>query len=200
MNNLRINTVLSDGTRILIRRMQPKDKNDIVELFQALSPRSRYLRYGSAGVKLKADELDKMTSSDTVNCQTLGVYSLEDHDPKLLGLAEFLQCDEEQSAAEFAIVIIDEYQNRGVGSLLLDIFMILVRRSGFSSLSAYLMRENIGMIRLIKKLNPSVQYLGDDMIKFDISLAAENSIQKVVGMNCQYNGNSDKINYTLVHA
>ncbi len=197
MNSLKIHTVLSDDTRILIKRMQPHEKSDILALFNGLSPRSRYLRYGSASVKLNADDLDKMTELDNDKCQTLGAYDLESEEPRLIGLAEFLQCDEKQGAAEFAMVIVDDFQKRGLGALLLEMFMILVRRSGFTSLSAYVIRENVGMIRLLKKFNPSVQYFGDDMIRFDISFVAENSMKKAIGISCQYSGRSAEINYSL---
>ena len=182
MVDFKVYTVLDDGTPVLIRTLQPEDKLSIVEGFERISPHSRYLRYSSAGAKLTPADLDILTCTDETKCLSLGASDLNHSEHYGIGLARYIICKDEPDTAEIAMVVVDDYQGRGLGALLLDLLITIARKNGIQSLRAYVLRENHAMIRLLKRVNAQFRHLEGGMIQVDIPLVAMQSEKWAVGM------------------
>ncbi|MEA2283671.1 MAG: hypothetical protein QOK21_4278, partial [Solirubrobacteraceae bacterium] len=55
---------LRDGSRIVIRPIEPDDRDDLREGFERLSPESRYRRFFSPVPRLSERHLDYLTQVD----------------------------------------------------------------------------------------------------------------------------------------
>lgn len=185
MIRFEVQTTLDDGTPVLIRPLRPDDKEDILTGFQRLSPHSRYMRYSSAGAKLTPDDLDTLTCQDEQKCLALGAADLSKPGHYGMGVARYMRCEDEPESAEIAMVIVDEYQNRGLGSLMLDLLIAIARKSGFRNLCGYVLSENRAMIRMLRRVNAQLTHLDGGMLRIDIPLVAkaqETPRRMVVGM------------------
>jgi len=167
----KVNTTLNDGTPVLIRSLGPQDKEDILTGFERLSPHSRYLRYSSGGVKLTPVDLDAMTCGDETKCLSIGAADLNRSEHYGIGLARYMICEDEPGFAEIAMVVIDEYQRRGLGSLMLDIMITIAKKNGIQAFCGYLLPENRVMIHLLRRVNAELRYTDDGMIRMEMSLS-----------------------------
>ncbi len=69
----------------------------------------------------------------------------------VVGLAEYY-LDEESLGANVAFTVRDEYQNKGVGTELLQYLVYLAKREGLHTLTAEVLVENKPMMRVFQKL------------------------------------------------
>lgn len=68
-----------------------------------------------------------------------------------IGLAQYLM-SEEGHAAEVAILVRDEYQDRGVATELLTYLTYLGKRNGLLRFTAEVLKENVKMLHLFEKM------------------------------------------------
>lgn len=182
MLKFQVNTILESNIPILIRILQPEDKELIKEGFSKLSARTRFLRYHSASIKLTNQDLDRLTQNNQKNCLAIGACDLTTQTPRGMGVARYISYEESPDKAELAVVVVDEYQGKGLGSLLLDLLIALARQNGINILYAHVMPENSTMIKMLRKYNAQFIYLGDILIRADISLNGAAYKKKVVGL------------------
>ncbi|MUG97605.1 GNAT family N-acetyltransferase [Scytonema sp. UIC 10036] len=147
---------LADGTPIVIRPIQPEDEPLLVKFHKTLSEESVYLRYFHM-IKLKSrvahERLTRMcfidydremalvadyTNPQTGEHQILAVGRLS----KLHGKNE----------AEFAMLVSDPYQCRGLGTELVRQLIQVGRDEKLERISAEILAENYGMQRVCEKL------------------------------------------------
>ena len=178
MINFKVFTRLADGTLVLVRPLQPGDRDSILEGFQRISPHSRYLRYNSVRSALTAEELDTLTCPDEAHCLALGAADLGKSSLYGIGVARYMICQDEPYTAEFAIVIVDEYQGRGLGSFMLDLLIGQARKHGLHTLCGYILPENRAMIRMLKRVKAIIHQPEGGMIRADIPLITVPSMAK----------------------
>lgn len=182
MSNFEVRTTLDDGTPVLIRPLQPNDKEDILSGFQRISPHSRYLRYNSVAAKLTEDDLNTLTCPNEQQCLALGAADLSKPGLYGMGVARYMRCSDEPKTAEIAIVVVDEYQGRGLGSLMLDLLIAIARKNGFLNLCGYVLSENRAMIRMLKRVHADFTHFAGGMFRIDIPLVDKARQKMVVGL------------------
>jgi len=69
----------------------------------------------------------------------------------LIGVARYV-LDEDKQSAEFAIVVADPWQGRGIGRRLLARLIAVARRRGVPRLYGDILRINRPMLELVRKL------------------------------------------------
>ncbi len=135
------NHTLRDGARVLLRPSTPSVEPVLSELLRALSLRSRALRFGTAGLDLAA--------TATLALRHPGVIALGD-DGRALGHAWFVPTDDRTDPADMAIVVRDDAQARGLGTLLLRTLARLAQVYGVVMLEAFVFPHNVRMQRLLE--------------------------------------------------
>lgn len=116
--------LLNDGRNVFVRPIKPEDEDLMLDLFNQLSDRSKYLRFLKQIETLPKDLLYKYAHVDYDRDFALVTVIQENGKDAIIGIARYIY-DPERSLAEFAAVIRDDYQNKGLGkSLLQKIFNI----------------------------------------------------------------------------
>ena len=117
---------LRDGTRVLIRPIEPEDKGLLLSGFEQLSEQSRYRRFLAPVPKLTESQLTYLTEVDHDTHEAL--VAVDAGQPlRGLGVARYVRLQDHPEIAEAAVTVIDAYQGRGLGTLLLA---LLARRRG----------------------------------------------------------------------
>lgn len=139
------------GTRqVEIRPIEPDDKDALARGFDRLSERSRYRRFLSPRGELTQAELRYFTEVDHHDHEALVAVDPETGDG--VGVARFVRSPAEPNAAELAVAVVDDWQGRGVGSLLAARLAKRARQEGITRFTALALAENDAMLSLLHDL------------------------------------------------
>ena len=140
----------ADGTSVLVRPIEPDDFELEREFVAGLSRRTRYQRLMSARTPQVA-ELHRWTRIDAEREGALIATVDSDGHERQIGVARYAM-DDVEDEAEFAIVIDDAWQGRGLGAHLLSALIDLARRSGLRRVYGTTFSENKAMLGLARHL------------------------------------------------
>ena len=105
---------LDGGDRILVRPIEPGDKERLVNGLQQLSEESIRKRFLAAKPRFSRSELRYLTEIDGVNHIAL-VAVLERDPDQLVAVARCVRLPDRHDTAEIAIVVGDPWQGQGLG-------------------------------------------------------------------------------------
>lgn len=143
---------LRDGARVTIRAIRPDDKAALLTLFDRLSPETIYYRFHGAKKRLSRRELIYLTELDFHRKAALVAALGAGADERIVGVARYaLDPQSSVRRAEFALTVEDAHQGRGIGRRLLEHLARLARAEGFEELEAFVLADNLPMIRLLER-------------------------------------------------
>jgi GNAT superfamily N-acetyltransferase len=150
---------LSDGQRVHLRLMRPSDKAMLLEGFERLSPDSRYARFMAPKSKLTESELRYLTEVDGVDHFAIGAIRrhLVSKDEGV-GIARFVRLHDQPDTAEPAVTVSDDYQGKGLGSVLLQRLIEAAWERDVRWFVTELLAENAASRRMIEALSPEVKF------------------------------------------
>ena len=155
---------LKSGREVCIRPIRGEDEPNHLEMFKRLSPESIRLRYFYNRGAPNHDELASWTQID-YNREMAFIVSAPRLDGKpgdeTLGVVR-ASTDADNVSAEFAVVMLDELQGEGLGSLLMQKMIDYCRSRGTLQLMGTTMTSNLGMQRLAKKLGFDNSYNAEE--------------------------------------
>jgi len=140
-----------DGHKIVFRPIRPEDEPMWMEMLAACSRESIYFRFryffqwASHEVATRYCYIDYHREiaivAETTN---------EKGEKRLIGVGRLI-ADPEHETVEYAILIIDEFQNRDLGGLLTDYCLDIARKWGLKKMVAQTTADNHRMLALFKK-------------------------------------------------
>jgi ribosomal protein S18 acetylase RimI-like enzyme len=131
---------------LTIRPLRDGDTETVAALFARLGDRSRERRFCGAKPRLSAAELATLARVDRDRHVLVGYV---DGDPEPVGIARLVR---EGDSAEIAFAVADEYQSRGVGSVLASELAADARAAGLTQLTATVCGDNPRVLALLKRL------------------------------------------------
>ena len=163
---------LPDGSEVLVRPVRPEDKPLLAAAWERFGEESRYRRFMAGKKQLSASELAHLTEVDHVDHEAIGALS-----PRTgagLGVARYLRNPERPATAEAAVAVIDDWQGRGLGGVLLRRLSARARANGIEAFTASLLTENRSMLHLFERLG-RVELRGIDgaTMEIDVELPVE---------------------------
>ena len=141
----------ADGAAIVLRPIRPEDAWLEQEFIRALSIRSKYFRFMSTVQDLTAAMLSRFTQIDYDREMALIAVTEVAGKEREIGVARYV-INPDGESCEFAIVVADEWQGRGVGARLLSALLDTARAKRLKIVEGAVLRENQGMLRLMRKL------------------------------------------------
>ncbi len=166
------NFTLKDGTQVAIRPIRPDDADHLQDTFDHLSMETIYLRFLSFKKELPDEEARYLATVDyTTRMAFVAVCQKKGRDI-VVGVARYAMLDiEHPKTAESAVVVQDEYQGRGIGSLLLRRLVLYARAHGISHLRGNMQLGNNRMLDLVKNSGlPYKTRFVDGLWEVDIDL------------------------------
>ncbi|MGB7861161.1 MAG: GNAT family N-acetyltransferase [Acidimicrobiia bacterium] len=116
---------LDDGAEVILSPLLFEDRKLIEAGFAQLSERSRYTRFGQGRAALSDSELDYLANVDQTDHVAWGVSV----DGSGVGVGRYIVSRADR-CAEVAVTVVDEYQGRGIGRLLLETLVATARHDG----------------------------------------------------------------------
>ena len=153
---------LQDGTPVLLRPVLPADRERIERGVAALSSESRYFRFFTPAVRLSDQQLRYFSEVD--QHKHVAWVALDSANPKHpgLGIARFIRTKQNPTVAEMAFVVIDAYQQRGLGTILLAVLYLMAEAHGVRVLRAIVLGENTSVSNWLRNLGATESYEGDE--------------------------------------
>ena len=161
---------LSDGTDVALRPFLPGDGGLLVEGFARLSPQSRYRRFLSPVPQLTDSMLAFLTSVDGVNHRAWGAVVQEPAGPVGAGVVRWVRTRADPVVADLAVTVIDDYQGRGLGGLLLDVAVLDALSHGIERFEGLVLGENISSRRMLARGGATFRPEGGGVLAFRLLL------------------------------
>ncbi|MBN2229719.1 MAG: GNAT family N-acetyltransferase [Candidatus Thorarchaeota archaeon] len=141
------------------RLIRPDDSDRIKELFYGLSEESIYFRFLTPLKTLRRQTLQDFYNVD--QSRDISVVAViksdeEGESEKIIGAGRYL-LNRSTNEAEFALLINDDFQNKGIGTFLLNHLMRIAKSKGVDAFIAYVHPQNQPMIRFIHKTGKVVE-------------------------------------------
>lgn len=139
------------GLKLLLRPVRISDEPLLKDFFYSLSDRSIYRRFISTRKDMHHERLQEFVVIDyTREMVVLAVIERMQKDI-VVGLAQYGK-QEYAHTAEVALVIRDDFQNKGIGSELLSYVTYLAKKEGLLGFTAEVLVENRPMLHLFEKM------------------------------------------------
>jgi GNAT superfamily N-acetyltransferase len=153
-----ITTCLDDNTPVLMRLLRPNslDRARYLAGYQRLSERSRYCRFLYNPRSLSEKMIRYFTVVDNYNHLALCAKDLRNGNG--IGVARYIRKPDNPTVAELAITVIDDYQNMGLGSQLMDQIIPLAKQNGIHKFVGHLLEDNHAMLKILRRFNASIHW------------------------------------------
>jgi GNAT superfamily N-acetyltransferase len=171
--NLLERHTLRDGTRVLLRHIQPSDKEELHRSFHALSPESRYRRFFAGMTDLSDASLEYLCNVDGRNHVAI-VALIESNDLKEehgVGVARFVRLEKEPDVAEIAVTVVDDQQKKGLGTLLLATAARAAVARHITHFRAEVLASNEPMLDLLRDAGATLRPTPDGTVLVDAEIA-----------------------------
>lgn len=157
-------SALAAPPELAVRALRREDRPAIAGSFARLSRQSRQLRFGLPVVHIEPllgwlDDLDGHRRAGFGACVAA--------DP--VGVARYAM---DGGAAEVAVTVLDDWQGRGIGTVLLRRLTAHARAVGIDRLRAFVLPENVRARRLLGSAGWRVEGRVDGWLQFGLGLDA----------------------------
>ncbi len=153
---------LNDGTPITLRAIRPEDEPLMVKFHGTLSEDTvglRYFGFPSLDQRVAHDRLTKICFNDYA--REIALVAVHQNPAtkaeEIIGVGRLVKMSG-LNEAEFAIVISDSFQGRGLGTKLLSRLVEIGRQEGVKRLTSLILPENYVMQQVSKRLGFEVNY------------------------------------------
>jgi len=142
---------LADGTDITIRPIRPEDADIEVRFVRELSEESKYFRFMNSMQELTEAMVVRFTQLDYSREMALIAVTEEDGQEVELGVARFA-INPDGDTCEFALVVADRIQGKGLGQKLMGALMEAARAKGLKTIEGEVLSNNHNMLKLVRRL------------------------------------------------
>lgn len=158
---------LRDGTEVTIRPIRPEDAEMETAFITELSDESRYLRFLSIVRHVTPEMIARFTQIDYDREMALIAVRAEEGRDSIIGVARYVR-DPNPASAEFAVVIADRAQRKGLASKLMGRLMAHARFAGIEILRGLVLASNDSMLELMDRLGFVAYPMADDPSLVDV--------------------------------
>lgn len=141
--------VLRDGTVTAVRAAIPADCGRVARLFHDLSPESHYKRFFSVTDPSKDLIRRFCDTADPAGTATLIATREGDDGERIVAVASYMALTKATADAAFAVA--DDFQGKGIGTLLLEHLAAKALRHGFMQFHATTMSGNDAMLEVFRE-------------------------------------------------
>jgi acetyltransferase len=159
--------LLRDGTPVVIRPIGPEDARREQAFVRGLSAESRYFRFMNTLRELSPEMLERFTHPDPAREIALVALTagnanvVPSEEPLQIGVARCVRSSSGEQG-EFAVVVADAFQGRGLGTLLMQALMDSARAEGLRRIEGVVLATNQRMLELMSALGFTAHTAADD--------------------------------------
>jgi acetyltransferase len=142
---------MKDGTEVTLRPIKPEDEPEELAFVRGLSTETSRFRFFQIIKDLPHEALVRFCNIDYDREMAIIAERREGDRTVEIGVSRLI-IDPGKRRGEFAVVVADRYQGKGLGTKLVDMLIEFAREKGIETIYGIVMSENIKMIQLCEKL------------------------------------------------
>src|SRR6266545_4148218 len=146
---------LANGLQVWIRPIGPDDKAELQAGLRRLSRETIERRFLAAKPRFSSAELHYLTEIDGVNHLALAAVSLQTG--HIVAVARCVRLSDRPDTAEWAIVVADALQRKGLGRHLSRLLAERAIAAGIRRFSATMQGDNVAVARLLAHMHGVVE-------------------------------------------
>jgi acetyltransferase len=159
---------MKDGNTVMVRPIRPEDEPAVVRFHETLSERSVYLRYFHLMNLEQRTSHERLTRICFIDYDREMALVAERRNPatgerEILGVGRLMRTHG-TTEAEVAVLVSDQSQNLGLGRELLGRLIVVGRDERLTRLTADILPDNRGVMRICEKLGFSLKHSLDDEV------------------------------------
>jgi RimJ/RimL family protein N-acetyltransferase len=164
---------LRDGSEVLVRAVHSADAPLLADGFARLSAESRKLRFLSDKKHLSEEEVRYFTDVDHHDHEAIGAQ--DEVSGRGVGVARYIRDADDPEVAEIAVTVVDDWQRRGLGSLLLTRLIGRAREEGIRRFIALVAADNEAMASLLANVGAEVRVTDREAgtVEYEITPSSE---------------------------
>lgn len=152
---------LADGSPLTIRPIRPEDAESEKTFVRELSAKAKNSRFMGAMKELSPEMLVQFTQIDYGREMALIGVVGEGSEARQHAVARYVMNPDDQSC-EFAIVVSDIMQGKGLGTRMMTALMDAARIHRLNMMEGTVLRQNAAMLQMMRDLGFSVSRVPDD--------------------------------------
>lgn len=157
---------LPNGKEIDFRPLLPSDEFEFRNFFYSLQEETIYYRFFYHRKLFSHEVIQEQWAAVDYrkNMSIVGVTSSGGH-KQIMAIGSYAMAEEE-SRAEVALMIREDFQGQGVGSYLVRVLQRIASENNYKGFTATVLEENAGMIHVFKKLYPhcKMERIGNEIL------------------------------------
>ena len=159
---------LTDGTVLLVRPLEPEDRDALEAAVERLSPMTRYLRFAAPKPRLTKADLDRLLDLDH-HCRE-ALLAIDPATGEGIAVARYAPIRDMPHTAEVAVTVTDAWQGRGIGSALTRLLIERARAEGIVALQAVTLAENVRAQAMLRRGGFRARGRDGAMLDYELAL------------------------------
>ncbi len=151
---------IKDSTYLCFKTLEHEDKERFIAGFKKLSAKTVYQRFFGFMKELTDEQVEDFLNTDQKDHVAWSAFDIIDDELVGVGVGRFRRSAENPNEAELALTVIDEYQGKGVGSVLLAIMYYLASKNDIAIFTGTILADNTKLIRRFKALGAEMTRVG----------------------------------------
>ncbi len=158
------------GRPVTIRPLQAADAAIERSFVTGLSERTRYNRLFGGAVKITDEYIRRLIEVDAAREVALAAITMFDNAEEIIGVGRYV-VDADAVSCEFALVIADAWQGRGIGRRMLEKLIAVAGARGLKTMFGEVLSTNQSMLKLARRLGFTIARLPGDATVVRVALA-----------------------------
>ena len=171
---------LRDNTYLCFKALEKRDREKFIEGFKKLSKASVYHRFFGFMKELSDKQLEDLLNTDKKDHVAWTAFDIKNDDMIGVGVGRFKRSTTNPHEAELALTVIDEYQNKGTGSILLAIMYFLASKLEIDIFTGFILSDNSKLIQRFRDLGAIMTRTGNE---FEMRLPVFKNFNKIPKSN-----------------
>jgi len=169
-NQFESDWLMKDGTPVLLRVIRPEDEALVHGLLENCSEQTIYFRYFHLIKSFSHELLIRFTQNDYDREIGLVAISQPPAPEAMLGVSRLVM-DPERETAEFAVIVADPWQGKGLGPKLVENILEIAKEFGVKLVWGEVLAENRTMLDILRKLGFSLKsQVGEGAVRVEYAL------------------------------
>lgn len=160
---------LTDGTEVLLRPIRPEDEPLEHEMLSTLSEEALRGRFFQVIKKITHEMLIRFCNIDYDREMAIVAELREEETKRIIGIGRLI-IEPDGNSSEFAVVVHDDFQGKGLGYKLVDMLIGVAQDKRVGEVTGSVLTDNTSMLRVCETLGFTTTHQPDGVSKVRLAL------------------------------